>query len=301
MRLTLRQLEHFRAVAQTGSISGAATQLRVSRTSITEALDTLERITGTVLCRRSKAEGVVLTASGQEFLTRAETVLDQAQDLEMPDGDRHLGGTLAIGCFRSLAPTTLPRLWADFAALHPGVTVSLTTGARSELVEQLAHGVLDVILAYNLHALPGLGTARLYDTTLYALLPAEHRFAQQGLAPIAELAREPLLLMDVSPSTEDILSYFTHHGLTPTVRMTSPDFELVRSLVARGLGYSLFIQRPRQDLSYEGLPVACVPLDPTPHLERASIAWSDRRRLTAPARAFVDLAIALGPQFAPTS
>ncbi|MEO9248735.1 LysR substrate-binding domain-containing protein [Citricoccus nitrophenolicus] len=299
MRLTLRQLEHFCAVARTGSISAAAAELRVSRTSVTEALDTLERIAGTVLCRRSKAEGVVLTASGEDFFIRARSVLDQALDLEMPDGDRQLGGTLTIGCFRSLAPTVLPALWSAFASRHPGVTVSVTTGDRSELVEQLSLGILDVVLAYNLHALPGLGTARLYDTTMYALLPAEHPFAGLGRAPLADLAAEPLLLMDVSPSSDDILSYFAHHGATPNVRMKSPDFELIRSLVARGLGYSIFIQRPRQDISYEGLPVACVPLDPEPHLERASIAWSERRRLPAPGRSFVDLAMALGPRLAP--
>ncbi|VXB82883.1 LysR substrate-binding domain-containing protein [Citricoccus sp. K5] len=299
MRLTLRQLEHFCAVARTGSISAAAAQLRVSRTSVTEALDTLERISGTVLCRRSKAEGVVLTASGEDFFIRARSVLDQAFDLEVPDGDRQLGGTLAIGCFRSLAPTVLPALWSEFASRHPGVTVSVTTGNRAELVEQLSLGILDVVLAYNLHALPGLSSARLYDTTMYALLPADHRFAEQGRAPLAELAAEPLLLMDASPSSDDILSYFAHHGAAPNVRMKSPDFELIRSLVARGLGYSIFIQRPRQDVSYEGLPVACVPLDPVPHLERASIAWSERRRLPAPGRSFVDLAIALGPQVSP--
>ena len=297
--MTLRQLEHFCAVAQTGSISAAAARLRVSRTSVTEALDALERITGTVLCRRSKAEGVVLTPSGQDFFARAQSVLGQARELEEIDGERALGGTLAVGCFGSLAPTALPLLWSEFARHHPEVTLSVTTGGRRELVEQLDHGVLDLVLAYNLHALPGVQSAPLYDTTMYALLPADHRLARAGRAPVTDLAAEPLLLMDVSPSTEDILSYFAHHGVTPTVRMTTPSFELIRSLVARGLGYSIFIQRPRHDVSYEGLPVACVPLDPVPHLERAAIGWSGRRRLPAPGRAFVTVALGLADRIAP--
>ena len=299
MRLTLRHLEHFSAVAQTGSISAAATRQRVSRTSITEAMDTLERITQTVLCERSRSHGVVLTTAGQDFLQRSHQLLTAAQALEVTDDDRRLTGTLTLGCFRSLAPTAVPLLWDQFADRHPDVTVAVATGSRRDLLDRLALGTIDVLIAYNLHALPGVQTAALYDTAIYALLPADHRLARAGAAPVLELAHEPLLLMDVPPSSEDVLSYFAHHGVTPTVRLTSPDFELIRSLVARGLGYSLFIQRPQQDLSYEGLPVACVPLDPPPHLERAGIGWSDRRLLPAPGRAFVDLALEYAEQIRP--
>ncbi|OYO13276.1 LysR family transcriptional regulator [Enemella evansiae] len=299
MRITLRQLEHFTAIARTGSISAAAEELHVSRTSVTSALDALERIRGTVLCRRSKTEGVRLTAAGERFLVEAQHVLDRALSLEATVDAEGLGGALSIGCFRSLAPTALPLLWSEFSARHPGVRISVTTGDRAELVRQLGVGALDVVLAYNLHALPDVRTAPLYDTVMYALLPPDHRFAAAGRAPIAELADEPLLLMDVAPSVEDTLSFFAHQAVTPNVLLSSPDFELIRSLVARGMGYSLFIQRPRHDLSYEGLPVACVPLDPVPHLERASIAWSIDRQLPDPGQAFVRLAIELAPEIAP--
>ena len=287
VRMTLRQLECFASIARMGSIAAAAEDLHISRTSVTDALDSLEKITGTQLCVRSRSTGVELTVAGEDFLTRAEEILTAAERLESPVSDHGLQGALSVGCFSSLAPTVLPAVWAELSEEHPELELTVTSTNRDEMLAGLNSGVFDVILGYNLNVLPGISTVTLYDTQMYALLPADHRLAAGPVARIEDLAQEPLLLMDVSPSREDILSYFAHHTVTPQVRFRSPHFELIRSLVARGLGYSLFIQRPAGDQSYEGLPLACLPLDPPTHVERTCVAWSRKRAPSALIRAFV--------------
>lgn len=287
MRMTLRQLECFSSIARMGSIAAASESLHISRTSVADALDSLERITGTQLCVRSRSTGVELTVAGEDFLVRAEEILVSAEQLESPAPDHRLHGTLSVGCFSSLAPTVLPAVWAELAQEHPELELTVTSTHRDDMLSGLHSGIFDVILGYNLNVLPGLSTAALYDTRMYALLPADHRLAAGPVARIQDLAAEPLLLMDVSPSREDILSYFAHHTVTPRVRFRSPNFELIRSLVARGLGYSLFIQRPAGDQSYEGLPLACLPLDPPVHVERTCVAWSRKREPSKLVRAFV--------------
>ncbi|MBN9605356.1 MAG: LysR family transcriptional regulator [Actinomycetales bacterium] len=54
-RITLRQLEYFRAIAVTGSLSAAAEDRHVSRSTIASALDDLERGLGAQLCVRYKS------------------------------------------------------------------------------------------------------------------------------------------------------------------------------------------------------------------------------------------------------
>lgn len=298
-KFTLRQLEYFKAVALHGSISAAAEAERVSRSAISAALDDLERVLGSSLCVRTKAQGIVLTDNGRQALIRAESILGEAEELQHLGSGDELMGTLTLGCFPSLAPTLIPRLWQEFARAHPLVTMNVISAGRAELVAMLERGEVDLAFAYNLHDYGSLRTASLYDTHMHAIMCPDHPLAAATAVQADDLASEPLLLMDISPSTDDILGYFAALGLTPHIALRSPQFEFVRSMVARGAGYSLFIQRPRMATSYEGLPIKALRVVPEPPLERASIAWAANRRLPRRAEAFVELALRNAAQLAP--
>lgn len=298
-KFTLRQLEYFRAVALHGSISAAAEIEMVSRSSISAALDDLERALGSTLCIRTKAQGVELTANGRDVLRRVQDILRGAGELAQLGDEAELQGTLAVGCFPSLAPTIIPRLWKDFAQLYPKVKLEVVTEGRAELVRLLEQGMIDVAIAYNLQTFDQLQTATLYDTVMHALFATGHPLTATGVVRAEDLAKEPLLLMDVSPSADDILGYFSGLGLTPRVGLRTSQFEFIRSLVARDIGYSMFIQRPRMDVSYEGLPIQTVRVQPEPPLERACIGWLVGQRPTRRATAFVDLAVSRAAELMP--
>jgi DNA-binding transcriptional LysR family regulator len=65
-------------------------------------------------------------------------------------------------------------------------------------------------------------------------------------------------------------------------------YELVRSLVARGLGHTLLINRPPGDISYEGLPVVAIPISDALPTISVVLARVHGARVTARARAFTD-------------
>jgi DNA-binding transcriptional LysR family regulator len=264
-------------------------------------LDELERALRTRLCIRNKASGVALTAAGELVFERAISLLREADDLEAAAGGQRLSGAIRIGCFPSLAPTILPTLFRVFDRLHPDVTLDPVSADQEELLQRLRSGDIELAVMYNMHLDRAFETVRLYDTAMHVILAADHPLAAEEAVPATALEREPMILLEVPPSAEDVLSYFTMQGLSPHVRLRTPHFELVRSLVAQGLGYSLFIQRPRIHQSYEGLPIAAKALDPRPHLERASIVWPAGRRLSSKARRFVELAREHVETYAPVS
>lgn len=289
-RISLRQLEYFRAIARTGSLSAAADDRRVSRSTIAAALDDLERALGSQLGVRSKSHGIELTEAGRAVLDGAITILGEVDDLESIGGERRLTGELVIGCFSSLAPTVLPRLLQRYTAEHPEVRTSIVVDSADSLDEGVRAGRLDLIVSYNPHLDPTLAFARLFETRMHALLPADHRLAGAGSIRVRELIDEPLVLMMTPPSIDEVLGYFARQDLRPTVGYRITHFELARSLVAAGLGYSLFIQRPKNDLSYDGLPLATLPLDPPPPVQLVGVAWPRARRLNAKAREFIRIA-----------
>jgi DNA-binding transcriptional LysR family regulator len=65
-------------------------------------------------------------------------------------------------------------------------------------------------------------------------------------------------------------------------------FELARSLVARGLGYSMTVQQPAVSLSYEGLEVVSLPLRDAVPTTPVVLGWAQGGPLTRRAQAFAD-------------
>jgi DNA-binding transcriptional LysR family regulator len=289
--LSLRQLEYFRAIAETGSLSAAAHDRRVSRSTIASALDELERSLGSQLCVRYKSHGIELTAAGRAVLDRAITILGEVDDLESIGSEHRLTGELVIGCYSSLAPTVLPRLLQRYALDHPEVRTTIVVESADVLDDRLRSGQLDLMISYNPHLDPTLAFERLFETRMHALLPADHRLAAAPSVAAADLVDEPLVLMMTPPSPDEVLGYFARLGLHPEVRFRITHFELARSLVAAGLGYSLFIQRPKTDFTYDGLRLSAVPLDPAPPVQLVAIAWPRARRLNAKSREFIRVAL----------
>ncbi len=289
---TLRQLEYFVAVADAGSISAAAARLHVTPTAVASAMNELERILRTQLVVRRKAHGAALTPTGAFLYQRASVLLRDADELELAttSGGSELAGPLVLGCYSTLAPTIVPPLMEWMAARHPKVELTVITGSQVELPRRLLAGTLDLAIVYELALPEGLESVQLYHAPPYALLPAGHPTAASESVSLADLAAHPLILLDLPPAAEHTLLLFTRAGVTPCIAQRTSDFELTRSLVGRGFGYTILIQRPVLDASYEGLPLAVREIDPeiTPAVVR--MIWPQATRLTDRAAALVEFA-----------
>ncbi len=195
-----------------------------------------------------------------------------------------------IGCFVTLAPTVLPRLLEEFGRLHPKVTVDFVEAPQDRLQEALYAGELDIAVMYDMNQTRPLDSIVLYEPRGYALFGEGHPLAQQKSVKLADLAKEPLVLFDQTPSASYAMSAFDEHGLVPNIRHRTHTYELTRSLVARGIGYAILVQRPPNKASYEGLPIVEREVDPPLPVCPVILAWPRGATLSPRARALADLA-----------
>ena len=291
--LTLRQLEYFVASAELGSMTAAAERVHLSQSAISTALADLERTLGVQLLIRH-ARGLSLTPAGERVLTDARRLMGAVEDLHGSARDlgEALTGSLRIGCYSTLAPILLPRVIADFSAAHPDVDLNVVEGSHRFLQDQLRRGSCEVALMYDYHFRDGHLPGDLVSRTLrqappHLVLPADHRLAGRRRIRLAEVVDEPLILFDLQPGGEYFLEIFANLGLSPRLRLRTSSFETVRSLVARGLGYSVLTQRTAVTTSYEGREFVTRPLsDSVPSLNVVA-AQLGAARPTRRATAFV--------------
>jgi DNA-binding transcriptional LysR family regulator len=260
---TLRQLEYFDATASEGSLVAAAQRCNVSASALALALDELESHLSLQLFVRRKAKGVTLTAAGSRLLSHARRVLSGAESLAADawQASSSLDGRFAIGCFPTLAPFFFPGIMQVFQRRHPELRLDLVEAAAPALDELLLQGRIDAALMYSVDVSGRLAFDPVREFRPYVMLAAGHRLASRRRVKLAELESEPLILLDVHPSRLNTEHIFGSLNLSPRITHTTSNFELVRCLVARGLGFSVAFQRPASTVTYEGNELALVELD----------------------------------------
>ncbi len=251
VNFTLVQLRYFVTAAELGSMTAASKELMVAQSAISAAIAQVERELGVQLLIRHHARGLSLTRAGERFLAEARDFLSHAAALA--ESARGLAGSLtgelAIGCFNLIAPFYLPRLLRDFADRHPGVRVSVAEGGIAAVQRALVDGRCEVALLYAIDLALDLDAHVLTQVRPYVLLPPGHALAEGEAVSLADLAAEPMILLDV-PHSRD---YFrTLHAAEPRVRFRTSNYETVRALVGQGHGYSILNQRVATDETYDG-------------------------------------------------
>lgn len=273
---TLRQLSYLIAAADAGSIAAAAASLHVSSSALSEALTELDRALGTPLTVRRRAHGLTLTSSGKAILSQARQLLESsaalAAGVRAPAGE--LAGPITVACYPTLAPVILPPLLAEFGGAHPLVQMEISEVTHDQLRGRVESGEVDVAFVYST-LVPGAPLRRrLFEVPAHVLLPADHRLAAHDTIELQELVEDNLILFDAPPSSEHTLSMFADRELTPRIRHRTANFEAVRTLVGRGLGYGILVQRVANTNSYEGYPVVSREISPPVAPVGIDVIWS---------------------------
>jgi len=139
------RLKHFLAVAEVGSVQGAAKLLNVSQPALTKSIRLLETHLGVTLFERS-SRGVALTDVGQTFYNRARTIeIEWDASLADLNASRHgARGSLRIGAGPTFAAIILPKVLAEISERYPNVEVSVRTGVGTEMLPALKSGEISV-------------------------------------------------------------------------------------------------------------------------------------------------------------
>ena len=122
-------------------------------------------------------------------------------------------------------------------------------------------------IGYDLVDDPRLKRWPLRRVPPYVLVEGSHRLAKRRKVRLADLADEPMALLDLPHSRDYFRQVFADAGVEPVVRYRSTTVETCRALVGRGLAYTVLNLQAAVPMALDGHQVAAIPIaDETPAL-----------------------------------
>ncbi|MGO7636337.1 LysR family transcriptional regulator [Rhizobium leguminosarum] len=296
MAFTLRQVQFFVAVAEQGSVTRAAQNLSISQSSVTEALKELETDLGVELFERHP-RGLTITHNGHQFLRHATKILASVSDARTSFSGQQstLSGTLNIGVTSLVAGYVLSDLLARYRRACPGIEVSAIEDNGGYLEHLLVGGELDVavMVISNLRDRMAL-QAEILETSPYRLwLPMGHPLVSADIISVADIAREPLIMLTVDEIEENTGKLLSALGARPHVAFRTRSVEAVRSLVATGAGVALLPDLVYRPWSLEGDRIESRDVSGSLPVVQVGMVWRKGSSLPQAARDFVGIAESL--------
>lgn len=175
LRLTLRQLSVFVAVARSGSTTAAAQSLALSQSAVSAALAELENALKTRLFDRA-AKRLAINEMGRQLLPRALSLLDQARELER--FAMHSGVQIRIAASNTIGSYLLPPLLAGFRAAQDGpCSLDLYIGNTQDVLNILLRLEADIGLIEGACHEPSLRSVHWCDDDMVIVTAPSHLLA----------------------------------------------------------------------------------------------------------------------------
>jgi len=275
MDLDLHSIRIVRAIAEHGTISGAARSLGFSQPAISQHLRRAEARLGVPLVVRA-GRGVRLTEPGLVIARHAITItsaLDAASG-DLADLVGLASGVVRVAAFPTASSTVVPRFLRAMRSAHPGITVNYVEAEPPEAIGMLRDGLVDLAVTFSY---PGdradphrdsdasVESLPLYTEPVVIALPSGHPLAAgdavrlAGLADARWIAGCPLCRGHLLAACEAV-------GVTPRIDLETDNAIAVLNLVGAGLGVALL---PQLALATAPVPPGAVVRSTSPSSDRS--------------------------------
>ncbi|WP_138936073.1 LysR family transcriptional regulator [Roseovarius arcticus] len=288
LRFNLRQIEAFRTVIETGSMTEAGVMLGVTQPAISRLIRDLEDQYGLQLFSRHAGrieptkDAIALHVEVERCYGGMEQMVKFATDLGTFRRQRlRVASTVGHSYF------FLPKVIKAFHERCPGVTISLRSGLSPEVVELIEKGQSDIGLALLPLDVHGVIIQEMPETSLVCIMPKGHALAALPEITPRELEQIPLLLISESSlMRKRLLQAFNDAGVTPNVIVDSTYTGPICSLVASGMGVSI-IDTMTAD-AYAGQNIEIRPFSPSIPCE-LKLVLPATQALSKPAKVFIEI------------
>lgn len=241
IRLTVRQMEYFDALAQTLHFGRAAELAGVTQPALSAQIAELEERLGCRLFERG-GKSVRMTEEAQALLPRIETILANIREVETiaRRGRLSMEGRFRLGIIPTIAPYLLPHVLPELKSRFPALQLELREAVTASLIEETAAGRLDGFIAALPLDFPGLVKEELFqDRFFLAVAENDPGFIAPPVAPDSPALERLMLLEEGHCLREQALAVCGNVKPVAMASYGATSLTTLLQMVAHGLGVTL--------------------------------------------------------------
>jgi len=287
------QLETFLEVARHASFSRAAEKRFRTQPAISSQIRALEEEVGAKLFDRSGGK-VAITAAGKVFQQYAEDTLQARRTLltTVQEMERVPRGEIVVAANEGTCLHILPEVFAHFKRQYANVAVSIKRSESNKILES----VIDSSVDFGVVSLPvndnRLTVVPIHKDELVLITPPHHSLAKAPAAPVAEIAKFPLLVPKVGRTRDAIETLFHERRLKPQFSMELDSSELLKRFVAADVGVG-FIARSNVAEDVRAGVLMTVSISDAQIRRDLALVFRKDKALSRAALAFIEIAVKL--------
>jgi len=241
IRISLKQLEYFRAVMEAGTVSGAATLLNVSQPNVSRMLKYTEDRLGMRLFERCKGR-LQPTPEATALYREVHSLHAHLESLQ--ESLRHIArgelGRLTVGASPSLGRYVLPTALSRLRRENPKLALKLDILSVSQVIEYLTLGEGECACTIFPISHPQIATQAYAAGALVCAVPRGHRFAQRAVVTPKDLAAESLVGFEPNTPHGRVMHEFLGESGREAVFLATVRFaETACALAEQGNGLAL--------------------------------------------------------------
>jgi DNA-binding transcriptional LysR family regulator len=189
MRISLRQLAVFEAVARHESVSRGADDVAISQSAASMAIKELEESLGITLFHR-QGRKLTINENGRRLQPMARSLLARAREIERFSSSDELQGLLRIAATETIADHVLGPICGRFLKQHPGVSIKIETTKWLNVFNMVENMACDLGFAEAPCNRGGLIFEPLMNDEMVVFCAPDHPFASREQVSRTELAKE---------------------------------------------------------------------------------------------------------------
>ncbi|MGV7216268.1 LysR substrate-binding domain-containing protein [Bradyrhizobium sp. UFLA05-112] len=255
-RINSRQVEAFRAMMLTGSVTEAARLMVVTQPAVSRLLRDLQALLKMELFER-RGTGLVPTAAATALYTEVERsfvglerIAAAAEEIR---GRRT--GSLRIAALPALANGYLPRLAGHFLKERPNLNLAFFGVISPIVVDWVLNNQCDIGFA-EVPIAAGLPGLRLPALARVAVLPAGHRLAEKDVLEPRDFEGETFISLSAGSASRHLVDQVFHRNdVSRVLRVETTLSEIMCGMVSSGLGVAICDPFTAQEFSTRGVIV----------------------------------------------
>lgn len=240
MRMTLRQLSVFVAIAQEGTVTRASDAVGLTQSAASMALSDLESALGAPLFDR-QAKRLQLNDLGRYLLPLALEILQRCEAFEYAARGELQGIDLRLGATLTISDYLMPSLMADFLQTRPQAHLHLQVGNTRQMIDAVSQFQIDLALIEGSCTVPQLQCLPWRHDQLAVCCAPNHplaqRYQQGNPLQIADFAGQDWVLRERGSGTREVFDHVILPDLPDAqIRLTLGHNDAILHIVASGVG-----------------------------------------------------------------